>query len=109
MDDCTTLQIPYDREEGPVRLTMSDMDFVDADRLDVQGVDCCKSMLKIPLFDFFHGMPPQMKIVCQCPYAHLFPEFKNRPFELIADPGFRMCRWVIPPGACVMPKSICIT
>ena len=35
-------------------------------------------------------MPPQMKVVRQRPDADLFPELKDRPFELIAQAGFRM-------------------
>lgn len=34
MDDRATLQIPYDHEKATVRLTVTDMNFVDADRLD---------------------------------------------------------------------------
>ena len=58
MDDRATLQIPYDREKATVRLTVTDVNFVDADRLDFRCVDCCKFVLKIPLFDLFHSMPP---------------------------------------------------
>ena len=92
MDDCTTLQIPYDREEGPVRLTVSDVDvdFVDPDSLDVRCVNCCKFVQKIPLLDLFHGMPPQVKVIRQRSNADLFPELKDRPLKLIAEPGFRM-------------------
>ena len=90
MDDRTALQIPYDREEGPVRLSMSDVNFVDADRLDFRCVNHCKFVLEIPLFDLFHSMPSQMKVVRQRPDADLFPELKDRPFERIAQAGFRM-------------------
>ena len=34
MDDRATLQIPYDHEKATVRLTMSDVNFIDTDRLD---------------------------------------------------------------------------
>ena len=90
MDDRAALQIPYDREEGSVRLTMSDMDFVDANRLDFRCVDSCKFVLKIPLFDLFHRMPSQVKVVRQSPDAYLFPEFKDCPLKFIAQTGFRM-------------------
>ena len=90
MDDRAALQIPYDREEGPVRLTMSDLDFVDANRLDLRCVICCIFVPKIPLLNLFHRMPPQMKVVRQSSDADLFPELEDRPFELIAEAGFRM-------------------
>ena len=90
MDDRATLQIPYDREKATVRLTVTDVNFVDADCLDFRCVNCCKFVLKIPLFDFFYCMPPQMKVVCQSPDADLFPELKDRPLKLIAEAGFRM-------------------
>jgi hypothetical protein len=90
VDDRAALQIPYDREESPVRLTMSDMDFINADRFDFRCVNRRKFVLEIPLFDLFHSMPSKMKVVRQRPDADLFPELKDRPFELIAQAGFRM-------------------
>ena len=57
MNDRAALQIPYNREGGTVRLTMSDMDFVDADSLNFRCVNCCEFLLKIPLLDLFHRMP----------------------------------------------------
>ena len=90
MDDRAALQIPYDREIRLARLTMSDMNLVDPDSLDFRCVNCCKFVLKIPLFDLFHSMPPQMKVARQSPDADLFPELKDGPLEHIAEAGFRM-------------------
>ena len=107
MDDRAAFQIPHDREVCLVRLTMSDVNFIDPDSLDFRCVDCCKFVLKIPLFDLFHSMPPQVKVVRQSPDADLFPELKDRPLELIAEPGFRMRNeWDILDGTFVAAAAV---
>ena len=90
MDDRAALQIPYDREVSLFRLTMTYVDFVDADRLDFRCVNCCKSLPKISFLNVFYRVPSQMIMFCQCSDAELFPKLKNRPLELIAEAGFRM-------------------
>ena len=90
MDDRAAFQISHDREEGSVRLTMPDVNFIDTDRLDFRCVNCCKFVLEISLLDLFHRMPPQMKVVRQSPDTDLFPELEDRPLKLVAEAGFRV-------------------
>ena len=82
MDDRSALQAPHDREKAPVRLTMADLDFVNADRPDFRHVCRGDYSLKIPLFDVLNHMPSQVKAACQRSNADLFPEPKDRSLEL---------------------------
>ncbi len=59
-------QIADDREVGMFRLSVPDVDFVNADRPDFRCVNCCKSLLKMPLLNVLYSMPSQMKVVRQC-------------------------------------------
>ena len=73
-----------------LRQSVPDVDFVNADCSHVRCVNCCKSLLKMPLLNVLYSMPSQMKVVRQCPNADLFPELKNRSFECGREAGFRM-------------------
>ena len=82
MNDRSALQVPHDREKAPIRLTVTDQDLINADRLDFRCVNCCKLVAEIPLLNVFYRVPSQVKVAGQRSNADLFPEPKDRLFEL---------------------------
>ena len=73
-----------------LRLSVPDVNFVNADCPDFRCVNCCKSLLKMPLLNVLYSMPSQVEEFRQGTDADLFPELKDHPLELCTEAGFRM-------------------
>ena len=72
------------------RFPVADMDFIDADGLDVGGGDSGKPMLEVSFFQFLDGMPAQMEIVRDRVDAHVLTKLDDCSFQRFRQRRLRM-------------------